>query len=98
MKETPRRVGRILFALAGAGSAVFVHFLPAPGPSAPGSRSGSPPAVVSAPALHDPPAPATVPFAPRRLRAEGGEAAPAASPVLAVDGSAASDPPVAHTR
>lgn len=87
MKETPRRVGRVLFALAGVGSALFVHFLPAPERLPSGSPSGGAPAALPAPDRIDVPAPVAV----RRLRAEKGEAGPPAAPLLAVDGSAAAE-------
>ena len=55
---TARRVGRVLFGLAGAGSALFVHFLPSPadrGADAP--ARGVPAAVGSAESVTAPAAP-----------------------------------------
>lgn len=101
MRDTPRRVGRVLFGLAGVASALFVHFLPAPQPGASSEpRPATPPAAL-APAVPREPAPASVPavpYGPRRLRAEKPDVGPAAAPVLAVDGGAASEAAAPRAR
>lgn len=86
MKATPRRLGRLLFGLAGVGSALFVHFLPAPAEIGVASLSGSGPAAVSASSGAErgvPPGPR-----PSARRARGEEAEPPAPARAVVDDAA----------
>ncbi len=94
MSRTASCLWRVLFGLAGAGSALFVHFLPAPADLGEDAPPGSAPAAVASPGPADRPLVA-VPV-PRPQRGEPAE--PARAPaVLATDGSA-SRPPTATRR
>ncbi len=85
MRGAPRRLGRVLFGLAGAGSALFVHFLPAPANLGTPSQSGSAPAVVTAPRPAERPSLAIPFLAPRRPRPDPAEPVAPTPAVLSID-------------